>query len=85
MVRSTRSKAARASAKRAVNLSVDGALLDEARAAGTNVSAVLESALEKELAERRLQKWRDENREAIEDYNRFIDENGLLSDEWRSF
>lgn len=85
MVNPKRARAGGASPKRAVNLTIDAKLLEEARAAGTNVSAVLEAALEKELAEYRLQSWRDENREAIDDYNRFIEENGLLSDEWRSF
>lgn len=85
MVSSKRARAAGVRQRRAVNLSVDAKLLDEARAAGTNVSAVLEAALEKELADYRLQRWRDENRHAIDDYNRFIAENGLVSDDWRSF
>ncbi len=39
--------------KRAINVTVDAALLDEAKQHGTNVSAVLETALRKELTERR--------------------------------
>lgn len=71
--------------KKAVNLSIDAELLAEAKASGTNLSALLEMALERELRERLHQKWRDENREAIEAYNKFVEEHGLLSDEWRSF
>jgi antitoxin CcdA len=71
--------------KKAVNLSIDAALAAEAKEAGANMSALLEKALQLELHERRLQKWREENREAIEAYNRFVAQNGLLSDEWRSF
>ena len=80
-----RREARSAGTKRAVNLTVEAALLDEARDAGTNISAVLEAALERELADYRLQKSRVQNRDAIEDYNRFIAENGLLSDTWRKF
>lgn len=73
------------SRKKAVNLSIDAELVAEAKAAGTNMSAVLEKALERELRERLHEKWRDENREAIGAYNKFVEEHGLLSDEWRSF
>ena len=68
-----------------VRLVVDAELLDLARDAGTDLSAVLEEALRSDLRERKLQEWREENRGAIEEYNQFIAENGLLSDEWRSF
>ena len=73
------------SRKKAVNLSIDAELLAEAKASGTNLSSLLETALQRELHERLQQKWRDDNREAIEAYNKFVEENGLLSDEWRSF
>jgi antitoxin CcdA len=75
----------RMAAKKAVNLSIDAELVAEAKAAGTNMSALLEKALKDELRERRWQKWREENREANEAYNRFVEEHGLLSDEWRNF
>jgi antitoxin CcdA len=71
--------------KKAVNLSLDAELVAEAKAAGTNLSALLEKALREELRERQLQKWREENRPAIEAHNRFVAEHGLLSDEWRKF
>jgi antitoxin CcdA len=72
-------------AKKAVNLSIDAELVAEAKASGTNLSALLEKALREELRERRWRIWREENREANEAYNRFVEEHGLLSDEWRNF
>lgn len=71
--------------KRAVNLSIDAELLAEAKAAGTNLSAVLERALAAELEDVRLEKMRFEHREAIDAYNEFVAKHGLLSDEWRKF
>jgi len=71
--------------KKAVNLSIDAELLAEAKEVGTNLSALLEQALKEALRERRWQKWREENREAIEAHNKFVEEHGLLSDEWRNF
>jgi antitoxin CcdA len=49
------------------------------------MSALLEKALKEELRERRWQRWCEDNREAIEAHNRFVEEHGLLSDEWRNF
>lgn len=71
--------------KRAVNLTVDSSLLDEAKAYGTNLSAVFEQALERQLQASRLERAREEHRSAIEAHNRFIEKNGLVSDEWRKF
>jgi antitoxin CcdA len=71
--------------QKTINHSIDADLLAEAKEAGTNMSALLEQALKEELRERRWQKWREENREALEAHNRFVEEHGLLSEEWRTF
>ena len=71
--------------KRAVNLSIDADLLATAKAAGTNLSAVLEHALAAELESFRLEEMRSEHRAAIEAHNEFVAMHGLLSDEWRKF
>jgi len=63
--------------KRAVNLTVPEDLLEEARAAGTNVSAVLERALREELRERRWQRWREDNKKAVEASNAELAMNGM--------
>ncbi len=69
--------------KKAVNVSVDAELLDEAKAAGTNISAVLERSLREELRERRWKKWQERNREAIEASNAELDKNGMwYSPDW---
>lgn len=73
------------SAKRAVNVSIRADLVDEAKAFGTNISAVVERALEEEHRERRRQMWRAENREAIEAWNRWVDENGIPFEELKSW
>lgn len=71
--------------KKAVNLSIDSALLEEAKAAGVNLSAVLEAALAAELRASREDRLRAELRPGIEAHNRFIEKHGFLSDEWRKF
>jgi len=60
-----------------VNVSVRVDLVDEAKAFGTNLSAVLEQALEEAHRQRRIERWRDENRTAVQAWNEWIDENGI--------
>lgn len=71
--------------KRAMNVSIPLELAEEAKAYGTNVSAVLERALEAEHRERRRQEWRKANREAISEANEELAQNGLWSDGLRTF
>jgi antitoxin CcdA len=67
--------------KRAVNLFVDVNLLDDAKSLRINISEVLERRLRMIVSAERGRKWLDDNREAIEAYNRRVAEHGLLSDE----
>ena len=69
--------------KKSLNLSIDAELAAEAKAAGTNISAVLEKALRAELKAGREAKWREENRAAIEASNAELERNGLWCDKYR--
>lgn len=71
--------------KQATNLSINRDLLNAAREAGVNLSAVLEEALQEKVAAARREKWKQENAEAIAEYNDFIAEHGVFSDGQRSF
>jgi antitoxin CcdA len=71
--------------KRAMNVSIPLELAEEAKAYGTNVSAVLERALEAEHRERRRAEWRKANADAIREANKELAENGLWSDGLRTF
>ncbi len=74
-----------ASRKKAVNLSIDAALAAEAKEFGTNMSALLEKALLEELRAQREQKWRDENKDALDAYDKHIERDGLWLDEFRTW
>lgn len=71
--------------KRAANLTVRADLLEEARAHKINLSQTLEAALGVELKKRREAAWLEENKAAIDVYNREIAEHGLFSDAFRQF
>ena len=60
-------------------------LLDGARAAGLNLSAMLESALKRELASGKRKSWRENNVEAIAAYNEHVGKQGTFFDGFRSF
>jgi antitoxin CcdA len=70
----------RPTAKKAVNLSIDRDLLRQARELKVNLSKALEERLAAIIREERARRWQEENREAIEAYNRFVDKHGLFND-----
>ncbi|MCX7162447.1 MAG: type II toxin-antitoxin system CcdA family antitoxin [Betaproteobacteria bacterium] len=71
--------------KKAANLTVRADLLEEARARKINLSQTLEVALAAELKRQREAEWLEQNKEAIEAYNRHVERDGLFSDRFRSF
>ncbi len=71
--------------KKAANLSVRADLLEEARAYKINLSQTLEAALQVELKKEKERRWLEENRAAIDAYNRLIEREGLFSDSYRTF
>jgi antitoxin CcdA len=74
-----------AARRRPVNLSLDAAVVAEARAAGLNLSRTVEALLAEELRRRRWAAWREENKAAIEAYNRHIARDGIAGEEFRPF
>jgi len=71
--------------KQAMNVSIRRELAEEAKAYQTNVSAVLERALNEEHRARRQAEWRMANHEAIREANEELAANGLWSDGLRLF
>ncbi|MEX1252386.1 MAG: type II toxin-antitoxin system CcdA family antitoxin [Hyphomonas sp.] len=68
-----------------VNLTLDAALVTEAKARGLNLSAVSERAIANETRDARMRQWGEENREALQTKARLIAEDGLWSDRLRLF
>ena len=71
--------------KKAANLSINSELLNQAKVLQINLSATLERALAEAIRDKQRQQWLQENRQAIEDYNRRIEAEGCFSDNLRSF
>lgn len=71
--------------KKPTNLSLNSDLLLKSKALNINLSATLEEALSRKLAEIEAEKWLQENKNAIQAYNDVIEEHGCFADEFRSF
>lgn len=63
--------------RRATNVSLPSALLEEARALEINVSRACEEGLRRTVAETRRARWLDENAEAIDASNAWVEANSL--------
>jgi antitoxin CcdA len=63
--------------KRATNVSLNSDLLEQAKTLGINVSRACERGLAEQIAELRAKRWLEENREAIESSNAYVEVHGL--------
>jgi antitoxin CcdA len=71
--------------KKSTNLSINSDLLQQAKSHRINLSKALEQRLVEMLLEEKRREWREENREAIDAYNRRIEASGVFSVGLRRF
>lgn len=71
--------------RRAVNLTVDEDVLARAKALKINLSLTLERELKKQIRERETADFRNRHAQAVASHNRFIEENGIWSEKYRSW
>jgi len=71
--------------RRATNVTLSEALVGMAKRLGVNVSQACEAGLAAQVKAAQAAKWLEENRPAIEQWNRYVEENGLLLAEYRQF
>ncbi|MBU6199596.1 MAG: type II toxin-antitoxin system CcdA family antitoxin [Xanthomonadaceae bacterium] len=71
--------------KKPTNVSISSDLLADAREFGINLSAELEQRLTEVVRQRRAEQWLRDNRDAIEAYNRHIEEHGMWNEEFRTW
>jgi antitoxin CcdA len=75
----------RTAPKKPTNLTINSDLLVKAKDLQINISAVLESALEETLKQKKKQEWLNQNTESIDGYNKSINNFGVFSDDLRTF
>jgi antitoxin CcdA len=85
MVRMRASSRKAASPKRATNISLRSDLIEEAKRLEINISRACEQGLEQQVARARAEAWLEENREALESSNAYVEKNGLPLARYRMF
>ena len=73
------------SRRRATNVSLPANLIEEARAFDINISQACERGLSAEVKKVREDKWIEENWEAIQYWNDYVEKNGLPLAKYRMF
>jgi antitoxin CcdA len=71
--------------RRATNVTLPEALVAQAKDLKVNISQACEAGLAAQVKAAREKKWLEENREAIECYNKYVEENGLTLERFRTF
>lgn len=82
---SVRKAASAKRTRRPANISLDPAMVNDAKALGINISRACEAGLEARIREVRRERWREENREAIESSNAYVEKYGLPLAAFRMF
>lgn len=77
--------AASAPTRKPINLPLDPALLQEARALGIDLSLAAEVGLRRAIAAARSAEWRRENAAALASSNTWVEQNGLPLARYRAF
>jgi antitoxin CcdA len=65
--------------RKATNLSLDAALVKEAQALDLNISRIVEESLTEAVRAERGRRWVEENKQAFEDANRFVEKYGIFN------
>ena len=73
------------SVRKAANLSIDVNLLAEAKALSVNISRAAEAGIAEAVRAEKERLWKEENREALEGWNRWVEESGLPLAKYRQF
>ena len=68
-----------------VNVTLDQALVDEAKSLGVSISQVANQGLAAAVKKARGEKWLEENREALDCYNEWVEKNGIPLAKYRMF
>jgi len=78
-------RARKPASRRPANVSLSSELIDEAKRLEINISQACEKGLAAEVKKARDDKWIEENWEAIQFWNDYVEKNGLPLAKYRMF
>jgi antitoxin CcdA len=70
---------------KATNVSLDAALVTEAKALGVSISQASNRGLKEAVKKARAERWLEENKAALESSNEWMEANGLPLEKYRLF
>ena len=76
---------AAARGKRAVNVTINDMLIEDAKKLKINVSQAAEAGIEAAVSRARQERWKEENRATMDDWNTWVEQHGLPLAEHRKF
>ncbi len=71
--------------RKPTNLTLDAALVVEARNLDINISSAAEEGLKHAVASAKAKAWKQENASAINSSNKWVEKNGLPLEKYRQF
>lgn len=71
--------------RKAANLSIDARVLAEAKALDVNISRAAETGIAEAVRAEKGRRWLEENREALEGSNAWVEKHGLPLAKYRQF
>jgi antitoxin CcdA len=76
---------AETASRKAANLSIDANVLADAKALDINVSRAAETGIAEAVRKEKGRRWLEENREALESSNAWVEKHGLPLAKYRQF
>lgn len=67
------------------NLTIDSALLAEAKSLGINIFRTCEAHLQEVVRQEKARLWKERHAKFIDRYNAVVETDGLPLDQWRQF
>lgn len=71
--------------RRAVNLTLDAEVVEEARALGVNLSKAADEGVARAIGRIKARQWAEENADVIRSTNEYIEKHGLPLAKYRMF
>ena len=66
-------------------LDIHPEILEEAARYGIDVAGTARNAVEEAVKAERIRRWNEENREAVDSWNKLVEREGLWSDDLQAF
>jgi antitoxin CcdA len=71
--------------KKATNLTLNAKVLEMARELGMNISQTVDALLAEEVKRRYWEKWKEDNKGAVDEYNARVRKDGIWGAQYRTW